>query len=82
MSAPDYVWSVDAACRITRIYYELGAAYDIRVVILGVIRNDHNAVELRDTVQWRAGHIQSVFTAPAYRREKRIIVFHMGSTLL
>src|ERR1700722_11955176 len=47
-----------------------------------MVGDDHNAVEFRDLVERRAGHIELVSAPAADEGEKRIVVLNMRTALL
>src|ERR1035441_1917014 len=70
---------LDSLGCIARIHHKLRFAYDVFVVVVGVVRHDEDAVVLSEVFEWGTGHVQIVMAAPAYRRKVRVVVENLGA---
>ena len=81
-SAPYDMSGGNAFGGIASIYDQLRLFHDACIIVLGMVGDDHNAVEFGSSFQRRAGHIELVSTPAADEGEKRVVVFDMRTALL
>src|SRR4051812_15196983 len=72
----------DALGGVARIHHQLCLFDDCAVVVIGVVRDDEDAVVLRQVIERRAFHLQIVVTPAAHKRKVRIVVTQLHSLVL
>src|ERR1700691_3578856 len=76
------VRSIDIARSVASIDHQLRFGDDAGIIVLRVIRDNHNAVEFRNLFKRRAGHVERVFAAMTDGREEGVVVFDKRPTFL
>ena len=80
--APHNIGCVQPFGCIPRIDNDLRLLDDGCIVVLRMVRSDHNAIEFRNALQGRVGHVERVFSSLSHLGEEGIIVLNMSTASL